>query len=128
MIAVARSAGRSAQVSTDNERVIVDALVILGELIGRNLVSTHVAGVGMAASAPKAFLGMYVLAERLLPDPERIGQGRVTIQAGILGLPIPQADNQHDEAGQPDMAVCAERSELILPGGHRDSYLPCTRE
>ena len=51
VIAVARSAGRSAQVSTDNERVIVDALVILGELIGRNLVSTHVAGVGMAASA-----------------------------------------------------------------------------
>ena len=90
------------------------------------IVTSGIAAV--AASAAQAFLGMYVLTEFLLADPEQIRQGGVTVQAGILGLPITQTDNQHDERCQHQVTACAEWSELILPGGHRHSYLPCTRE
>ena len=90
------------------------------------IVTSRIAAV--AASAAQAFLGMYVLAELLLADPQRIRQGGVTIEAGVRGLPMTQADNQRDESCHHQVPACAEGSELILPGGHRDSYLPCTRE
>ena len=51
MIAMAGGAGRSAQVSVHSQSVVVDALAIFRELVGWDLVPTHVAGVGMASSA-----------------------------------------------------------------------------
>ena len=89
----------------------------------------------VATGASQALLCVYVLAELLLGHSQGIGQGGVTVQAGVLGLPrtlpitLPaaQARCQHDEAGQPDMGG-AERSELISQEGHKHSYLQRTQE
>ena len=65
MIAVARSAGRSAQVSTDNERVIVDALVILGELVGILYPLMWLASAWQRAHVFAMFIGLTVECESL---------------------------------------------------------------
>ena len=76
----------------------------------------------VAAGASQTFLRVYVLAELLLAHSQRIRQGGVTIQAGVRSLPVTQASCEHDEAVQPDVAGCAERSELISQDSHRHSY------
>ena len=83
-------------------------------LSAHGLVGIVAGGVAsVATGASQTLLCVYVLAELLLAHPQGIRQGGVTIQAGVLGLPITQARCEHDEAGQPDIAGCAERSELI---------------
>src|SRR5450759_26863 len=82
----------------------------------------------VAAGASQTLLCVYVLAELLLGHSQGIRQGGVTIQAGVRGLPITQARCQHDVAGQPDIAGCGERSELISQDSHKHSYLPRTQE
>jgi hypothetical protein len=82
----------------------------------------------VAAGASQTLLCVYILAELLLAHPQGIRQGRVTIQAGVPGLPITQARCEHDEAGQSDIAGCAERPQPISQDSHKHSYLPCTQE
>ena len=82
----------------------------------------------VATGAGQALLRVDVLAELLLGDSQRVGQGGVAIQAGVRGLPITQARCEHDEPGQPDRAGCAEPPELISQGSHKHSYLPRTQE
>jgi hypothetical protein len=82
----------------------------------------------VATGASQSHLRVDVLAELLLAYSEGIRQGGVTIQAGVLGLPITQARCERDEAGQPNKAGYAERSELISQDSHKHSYLPCTQE
>src|SRR5208282_4564063 len=80
----------------------------------------------VATGASQAFLCVYVLAELLLAHAQGIRQGGVTIQAGVLGLPITlsvtlpatQARCEHYEAGQSDMGG-AQRPELISQEGHK---------
>jgi hypothetical protein len=45
----------------------------------------------VATGASQTLLRMYVLAELLLAHSQGIRQGGMTIQAGVLGLPVPQA-------------------------------------
>ena len=82
----------------------------------------------VATGASQTLLCVDVLAELLLAHSQGIRQGGVTIQAGVRGLPITQARCEHDEAGQPDIAGRAERSEPISQDGHKHSYLQCTQE
>src|SRR5579885_2100432 len=51
MIAVTRGARRSAQIAANDQGVVVDAGVVLRELVRGNRVALHVLGVGMAARA-----------------------------------------------------------------------------
>ena len=51
MVSMACDAGGRAQVSADCQRFMVNALFILRELVGRDLVFLHARFVGMAASA-----------------------------------------------------------------------------
>jgi hypothetical protein len=82
----------------------------------------------VATDASQTLLCMYVLAKFLLGHPQKIRQGGVTIQAGVLGLPITKARCEHDEAGQPDATGCTERSEPISQDSHKHSYLLCMQE
>ena len=82
----------------------------------------------VATGASQTLLRVDILAELLLAHSQGIRQGGVTIQAGVRGLPITQARCEHDEAGQPDIAGRAERSEPISQDGHKHSYLQCTQE
>jgi len=61
-------------------------------LIG--LIARGIAAV--ATDARQTFLGVNVLTKLLLRNAERVGQGGMTIKAGILGLPIAQGCRQHD--------------------------------
>ncbi len=81
----------------------------------------------VATGASQTLLCVYVLAELLLAHSQGIRQGGVTIQAGVRGLPVPQARCEHDECGQPDMGR-AEQPELISQEGHKHSYLPRMQE
>ena len=51
MIAVASGTSGRAQVAAVDHRLVVHALRITGELVGRNLVGLHVLRIGMAAGA-----------------------------------------------------------------------------
>ena len=98
----------------------------------RQSVSAILLLAGTLFLALPAVLCVYVLAELLLAHSQRIRQGGVTIQAGVrdlpMTLPITQARCQDDEPGQPDIAGCAERSDLISQEGHKHSYLLRTQE
>src|SRR6266567_8893320 len=82
----------------------------------------------VAAGTRQTLLCVYVFAEFLLAHSQGIGQGGMTIQAGVLGLPEPQARCERYEGGQLDTAGCAGWSELISQDGHRHSYQLCTQE
>src|SRR5205823_11568838 len=51
MVSVTSRAGRRTQIAPNNERLVVNALAISGELVGRDLVRLHVGLVGMTAGA-----------------------------------------------------------------------------
>src|SRR5208282_5915090 len=86
----------------------------------------------VATGASQTLLCVYILAEFLLGYSQGIGQGGVTLQAGVHGLPITlpitQARCEHDEAGQRDTAGCAERSKLTSQDSHKHSSLPRMQE
>src|SRR5271167_5197898 len=82
----------------------------------------------VATGASQTLLCVYVLAELLLGHSQGIRQGGVTIQAGVRGLPVAQARCEHDEAGQPGIAGCAEGPELISQDSHKHSYPLRTQE
>ena len=82
----------------------------------------------VATGASQTLLCVDVLAEFLLAHSQWIRQGGVTIQARVRGLPITQARCKHDDAGQPNIAGCAEPSVLISQDSHKHSYLPHMQE
>lgn len=51
MVPVASAAGGSAEVSSHRQSIVVDAVVVLRQLVGRNLVAAHVGIIGVAMPA-----------------------------------------------------------------------------